>query len=903
MASHDYDFSDFLRTSHLGFRLYKNNFTESQGASQAYQVCGDRLLILSACLKLLDGQGSLDNGLSGGNSQALVNRYVSRIGDFRTTVEELGALIRENNGNGRPWEAITGEDLSELEKLSAAMKKQSRAIHNILVLDWTMDVHRALEILGHEARRPVPVPPVIQAPISMPTTMSEQMANLGLTDEEGRFRATTSISHNAEEESVGSPPLSGVLQMPNQKESSIWSADVKYMGMGVGIHNGGTTRSHRRPSNNQAFYSVHRTNSMSNSSDTGRSQSGSSRNNSTQTLDSQENGSPAHSPTYFVSHTGTNARERERERDRDKVRFDEIAHISGMRIQPSLSSRGSSDSPTNLSADYVPNSPPIGSGLQYQGTGSMRIPRRPVSSTGSAGSASNTGLYPLITPNSQPPLYESGARSPREASMSRQRDSSYSDGSTGQSSESGRPSHGSSNYIRDSSTGPALRTSDSGLFNPSLRRDSENTAIISPPGHRGSESSTGRPYPVDLHEPFSRNPQNSSYAITPDVNLLSNYPMEKRAAANKPRQPYLDLPFSPDTLGTDLLIRGQRPPSIASKDSKGEEILKPGEALIYNGNPSTSNTVEGRYEPSGLRVYKNSVTEVYRFVTTVIDGPSVPISHSQQFKSRELEIVPEYGYDPLARPVLWLREVEDVNKSRRPHEIMPEKEIPAIPSLRFADVPQMLDFQAALLGEICYLDIETVRFVRLKGAAKETRRIDNTRVQLWHPAPTNKRTIDDAASFVTVGTSRTHANPDIMRLKWSRMMVYLGRSNDFVTVFITDDITLRQSKKGNTLVFEPTKYTGRALFKSRDGVKAKVVGGGRKKGGMRLDMKGLAPEDEENFPMFRTFEIEFEDAESQVRFISVWDQLIQERRRMRSVIEKRRRQAEERFLLSGAGGN
>ncbi|KAK6361811.1 hypothetical protein TWF730_005526 [Orbilia blumenaviensis] len=885
MASHDYDFSDFLRTSHLGFRLYKNNFTQSQGASQAYQVCGDRLLVLSACLRLLDEQGSVDNGLFVGNVQAQVNKYVPRIGDFRTTIEELGALIRENNENGRPWEAITGEDLAELEKLSAAMKKQSRSIHNILVLDRMMDVHRALEILGHEIiRRPVPAQPVIEMPIPMPTTMSEQMANLGLTDEEGLYRRATSVSHQIEEETIVSPSSPRVLQIPNQKESGIWGieayqANLKYSG--IGINMGGTSRQTRRPSNNQAFYGIHRTNSMSNSSDTGRSQSGSSsRNNSTQTLDSQDNGSPAQSPTYYVSHTGNNVRERER----DKVRYDEIAHISGMRIQPSLSSRGSSDSPTNLSADFAPHSPPVNSSLSFQGAGSMRIPRRPVSSTGSTGSASNTGLHPLITPSYQPlPVYESGTRSPRDIGLPGQRDSSYSDGSAGQSSESGRPSYGSSGYIRESSAGPSSRTSDSGPFSPPIRRDSEITAIISPPGHRGSESSRGRSNPVEFQEPYPRASRNNSFAIVPD--------------------PYSDPPFSPDTLGTDLLPRSQRPPSIASRDSKGEDNLKPGESLIYQGKPQSANTIEGPYDPSEVRVYKNSITNNYRFVTTVLDNPSVPISHSQHFRSRELELVPEYGYDPLARPIIWLREVEDVNKSRRPLEIMPEREIPAIPAFRFRSLPEMLDFQSALLGEICYLDIETVRFVRLKGAAKETRRIDNTRVQLWHPAPSDKRTIDDSASFVTVGTSRTHANPAIMQLKWSRMMVYLGRSNDFVTVFITDDITLRQSKKGNTLVFEPTKYTGRALFKSRDGVKAKVVGGGRKKGGVRLDMKGLTPDDEENFPMFKTFEIEFEDAESQVRFISVWDQLIQERRRMRSVIDKRRRLADERVLLAGGGGN
>ncbi|EPS43925.1 hypothetical protein H072_2146 [Dactylellina haptotyla CBS 200.50] len=872
MASLDYDFDDFVRTSRAGFRLYNNNFSEPQNVSQVYQVCGDRLLILSACLRLLHEQGSVDNGLFvGGNLQAQVNKWVPRIGDFRTTIEELGALIRDNSEDGRPWQAISGEDLSELEKLSASMKKQSRSIHNILVLDRTMDKRSALEILGQDMmmmqRRPV---------VELPASLPEQVASMDIADEDSQYRSSPSITQEREDDIV-SPISPHVLNIPNQKEPSIWGTDVKYSGMGVGVHM--ANRSGRRPSSNNnqsSFYGINRTNSMSNSSDTGRSQSGSSsRNNSTQTLDSPDNTSPAHSPTYHISHTTGSGNAYFR--DRDKVRYDEIAQISGMRIQPALSSRAS-DSPTNLSADFAPHSPPTGD-LVFRNrviselgtnsnTGSMRIPRRPVSSTGSAGSASasasNTGLHPLATPAyGASSLYDSGAQSPRDSSRHRQRDSSYSDGSAGQSSESGRQNQGSY-YRRDSSVGPTAPP----------RRDSDINTIIEP---------APRPRNLDTQAPFYPRvgSRNNSFSV----------------------DPYADLPFSPDTFGTDLLSRGQRPESIASKDSKGEDNLRPGEMLIYNGKPQSSNTVDGPYDPSELRVYRNSVTEAYRFVTTVLDNPSVPISHSQHFRSRELELVPEYGYDPLARPILWFREVDDVNNLRRPLEIMPEKEIPALPAYKFRTVPEMLDFQSVVLGEICYLDIETVRFVRLKGAAKETRRIDNTRVQLWHPAPTDKRMTDDAASFVTVGTTRTHANPDIMRLKWSRMMIYLGRSNDFVTVFITDDITLRQSKKGNTLVFEPTKYTGRALFKSRDGVKAKVMGGGRKKGGMRLDMKGLHPDDEENFPMFRTFEIEFEDAESQIRFISVWDQLIKERRRMRSAIEKRKRLAEERVLLAGGGGN
>lgn len=66
------------------------------------------------------------------------------------------------------------------------------------------------------------------------------------------------------------------------------------------------------------------------------------------------------------------------------------------------------------------------------------------------------------------------------------------------------------------------------------------------------------------------------------------------------------------------------------------------------------------------------------------------------------------GYDPVSKPILWLREIDDINKSsnRRPLEItMADREIPILPVYRFANVPEMLDFQSAVLGEICYLDM------------------------------------------------------------------------------------------------------------------------------------------------------------------------------------------------------
>ncbi|KAF3903940.1 hypothetical protein ABW21_db0205762 [Orbilia brochopaga] len=144
MASLDYDFHDFLRTSRIGFRLYRNNFAECDGAPRAYRDSGEHLLILSACLRLLHDQGIVENGLFVGNVQAQVNKYVPRIGDFRTTIEDIGGLIRElitKQPDKQPWESFeqSEEYIIELEKLSACMRRQNRSIHNILVLDRTLD--------------------------------------------------------------------------------------------------------------------------------------------------------------------------------------------------------------------------------------------------------------------------------------------------------------------------------------------------------------------------------------------------------------------------------------------------------------------------------------------------------------------------------------------------------------------------------------------------------------------------------------------------------------------------------------------------------------------------------------------------------------------------------------------
>ena len=143
MALNTYDFEDFLRTSKNGFRLYNNNFAAASGDIAAqYSLCGERLLILCACLRLVHDEGSNLDGLFMGNRQAKVERCVARIGDFRTTVEELGAMIRRASRGGRyAWESLTNdENIKALEKLSSDMDNQSLKIQDILVLDYDVNV-------------------------------------------------------------------------------------------------------------------------------------------------------------------------------------------------------------------------------------------------------------------------------------------------------------------------------------------------------------------------------------------------------------------------------------------------------------------------------------------------------------------------------------------------------------------------------------------------------------------------------------------------------------------------------------------------------------------------------------------------------------------------------------------
>lgn len=197
----------------------------------------------------------------------------------------------------------------------------------------------------------------------------------------------------------------------------------------------------------------------------------------------------------------------------------------------------------------------------------------------------------------------------------------------------------------------------------------------------------------------------------------------------------------------------------------------------------------------------------------------------------------------------------------------------------------MLDFQGKILEEDVCFDISNVRSVVLAVAGGHTREIYSPRVQLWHQRRSKGRLTDDS-SFVTSGTKLSASDPERTNLLYSRFVVYLGRSQEFITFFGELDIQIRPKRrsihspltmwylvtddvsykiKGETiLVFSATKYSGINVWKSRRSLKCGLVKRSDGPAGIRLDKAGLTPDDEGSFSQYKILDVAFEDEKGTV---------------------------------------
>lgn len=102
------------------------------------------------------------------------------------------------------------------------------------------------------------------------------------------------------------------------------------------------------------------------------------------------------------------------------------------------------------------------------------------------------------------------------------------------------------------------------------------------------------------------------------------------------------------------------------------------------------------------------------------------------------------------------------------------------------DGTDLYDFQAKLTGERVVLDIDFVRTVELQRArSRTTRNYSNARLQIWHELEGRRAAPSDVASFVTFGTTLSGPLRERLVPNSSRLVLYLARSGEYITVVST----------------------------------------------------------------------------------------------------------------------
>lgn len=101
----------------------------------------------------------------------------------------------------------------------------------------------------------------------------------------------------------------------------------------------------------------------------------------------------------------------------------------------------------------------------------------------------------------------------------------------------------------------------------------------------------------------------------------------------------------------------------------------------------------------------------------------------------------------------------------------------------------LFDFQARLTSQKVVLDIQSVKLVTLnKSGSREIEKYSGVRLQIWHESNEGgRRSVGgpsaEVASFVTAGTALSGPLRERLVASSSRLMVYLGRSGEYITLF------------------------------------------------------------------------------------------------------------------------
>jgi hypothetical protein len=158
-------------------------------------------------------------------------------------------------------------------------------------------------------------------------------------------------------------------------------------------------------------------------------------------------------------------------------------------------------------------------------------------------------------------------------------------------------------------------------------------------------------------------------------------------------------------------------------------------------------------------------------------------------KADNAQLVPAYAYDPRLTNVVYIRDKEADKSAPSPfsYSSAPGSSRPS-GIYRFGTRKELFDFQAKLTGEKVVLDIASVRMVTLGRAnSRQQTQFSSARLQIWHEVEvrSGKAGSSDVASFVTAGTALSGPLRERLVANSSRLLLYLGRSGEYITLFST----------------------------------------------------------------------------------------------------------------------
>ncbi|KAI6376557.1 hypothetical protein MCOR25_002767 [Pyricularia grisea] len=341
-----------------------------------------------------------------------------------------------------------------------------------------------------------------------------------------------------------------------------------------------------------------------------------------------------------------------------------------------------------------------------------------------------------------------------------------------------------------------------------------------------------------------------------------------------------DDPPPPVLARSSTARSAQTPPE--SLNATRDNVL-PGEDVLYDGAVKTAQTLAGPFETGHLKVFRNNLNHDLRFHCKV--GNNTEIHWMKGIKAK---MVPFYAYDQRSGNIVMIRDGDE--RSKRQNSIASQAAAyssAASAIYRFDALHDLFKFQSQLTGESVVLDISSVKWIRLARAnSRSVEMYSSVRLQIWHEPRTRRAAQSDVASFVTAGTALSGPLRDRTTPSSSRLMVFLGRAEEYITAFITDDVEMEP--RGHTSArLKPRKYGGIHKRNSRPGIRARLE---QKTGSdvASLDIHGepYNPDVEQGFELYKTFEIEFETEPSQVNFCSAWAEVIQERRAQRERLRK-----------------